>query len=308
MALAAGGRPSDGAALAWVALDDGDPQVHLARIDAQAKRTREVQLTTARGDASDLALAWAGDGWLVAWVDSRDGDGEVYTSKVDRDLYRVAPDERITHARGDASDVTLAADGAFAWLAWADPRESPREGKADIYAIRVGSRDARPAGEETRVLATAGHSRSPQIVPADQGALLGWVEDSPAGLDSPGSPTVATGVMLARLDANGRVVGEPRKIPLAAEGKATALALQTASDRVRAIVGRSSGDEKMTLDAVLVGTDGVVLGHPIPLLDLDAPGSFEVALALAADGLYFSDLGRTVDDHRIRSAAIAWGP
>jgi hypothetical protein len=316
MALASSGRPGDGALLGWVAVDDGDPQVHLAHLDAQGRRLREVQLTTARGDASDLALAWAGDGWLVAWVDSRDGNGEVYATKVDRDVNRIAPDQRITHAPGDAGDVVLAVRDAVAWMAWSDPRESPAEGTADVYVTRLRLRDARPLGEETRVLATAAHSRSPSLAPTEDGALIGWIEDSPAGVDAPGASTNATGAMLARLGADGRVSGEPRKLTLVGgagptgEGKVgrpTLIALEAASAGARVVVCRSSR-EGMTLDAVVLSPAGVARTAPAPLLDLDAPSSFDVSLALAGDELYFTDLGSAPGDHRVRRGAIVWDP
>jgi hypothetical protein len=315
MALAPGGVPGDGAVLGWVARDDGRLQVHLAHLDAHGRRLREVQLTSARGDASDLAVAWAGDGWLVAWVDTRDGNGEVYAAKVDRDLNRVAPDERVTRASGDASDVALAIRGAVAWLAWSDPRESPAEGTADIYVARLRSRDARPMGEETRVLATAAHSRSPALAPTEEGALLGWIEDSPAGLEAPGSSTTATGAMLARLDADGRVMGEPRKLAQAdgraqaleaADGRVTLVSMQPTPGGARVVVCRSSR-EGMTLDAFVLSSAGVASTDPAPLLDLDASGTFEVSLAPAGDAVYFTDLGSSPGDHRVRRAAIAWG-
>ena len=188
VSVAAGGKPDDGAVVAWVARDDGDPQVHLTHVDRRGKRTNEVQLTTARGDASDVAVAWGGDGWIVAWVDARDGNGEVYATKVDRDLNRTAREERITNAPGDAGDVALAVKGDTAWLAWSDPRESLRDSSADVYATTLRVRDARKVGEETRVLATAAHSRSPQIVPAGDGAVVAWIEDAPQGLEGPGRP------------------------------------------------------------------------------------------------------------------------
>ena len=100
VAIAAGGKPEEGAVVGWVTRDGGDSQVHLTHVDRHGKRTNEVQLTTGRGDASDVALAWAGDGWLVAWVDTRDGNGEVYATKVDRDLNRIAREERITQGPG----------------------------------------------------------------------------------------------------------------------------------------------------------------------------------------------------------------
>ena len=299
IAIAPGGSAEDGALVAWVASDDGDPQVHLAHVDRRGKRTNEVQLTTAKGDASDVAVAWAGDGWLVAWVDARDGNGEVYATKVDRDLNRTAREERITKAPGDAGDVSLAVRGDTAWLAWSDPRESPREGLSDIYTTTLRTRDARRAGDEVRVLATAAHSRSPTIVATGDGAMLAWIEDSPTGLDAPAA------AMVARLDAQGHVASKPVWIPMAGHGRATSLALVPAGDGVRAVVARNDRDD-VTLDAVAIAADGIP-GRAWPLLDLDAPGSFDVALALDRDALFFDDIGPSAADHRIRRAAFSWG-
>jgi hypothetical protein len=298
IAIAAGGNPEDGALVGWVARDDRDPQVHLGHVDRRGRRTNEIQLTTAQGDASDVALAWAGDGWMVAWVDTRDGNGEVYVTKVDRDLNRTAREERITHAPGDAGDVALSVRGDIAWLAWDDPRESPREGLADIYTTTLHTRDARRASDEVRVLATAAHSRSPSLVTMGDGAMVAWIEDSPTGLDAPSA------AMVARLDAQGHVANRAAWIPMAGHGRATSLALAPAADGVRAIVARNDRDD-VTLDAVAIAADGTP-GRPWPLLDLDAPGSFDVALALAGDALFFDDIGPSAADHRIRRAAFSW--
>jgi hypothetical protein len=300
VAIAAGGQPEDGALVAWVARDEGDPQVHLARVDRKGKRTNEVQLTTAKGDASDVALAWAGDGWMVAWVDTRDGNGEVYATKVDRDLGRTAREERITSAPGDAGDVSLAVHGDTAWLAWSDPRESPREGLADIYTTTLRTRDARRESDEVRVLATAAHSRSPTILPTADGAMVAWIEDGPTGLEAPAA------AMVVRLDAQGHVASRPAWLPMAGHGRALALALALAppGEGVRAIVARNDRDD-VTLDAMGIAADGTP-GRPWALLDLDAPGSFDVALALAGGALFFDDIGASAADHRIRRAAFSW--
>jgi hypothetical protein len=298
VAIAAGGQPEDGALVAWVARDDGDPQVHLAHVDRKGKRTNEVQLTTTKGDASDVAIAWAGDGWMVAWVDTRDGNGEVYATKVDRDLSRTAREERITSAPGDAGDVSLAVHGDTAWLAWSDPRESPREGLADIYTTTLRTRDARRESDEVRVLATAAHSRSPTILATGDGAMVAWIEDGPTGLEAPAA------AMVVRLDAQGHVASRPAWLPMAGHGRTTALALAPAGDGVRAIVARNDRDD-VTLDAVAIAADGTP-GRPWALLDLDAPGSFDVALALTGGALFFDDIGPSAADHRIRRAAFSW--
>jgi hypothetical protein len=299
VAIAPGARLDDGEAIAWVARDDGDPQVHVAHLDRRGRRTNEVQLTTTKGDASDVAIAWAGDGWMVAWVDGRDGNGEVYATKVDRDLQRTAREERITHAPGDAGDVALAVRGDTAWLVWSDPRESPREGLADIYGTTLHATNARRAGDEVRVLSTASHSRSPVLAIAGEGAFVGWIEDAPQNLDAHGTAVVA------RLDASAHVVGSPVPLPLADLGNPSSLILVPDGDGVRAFVARSHRDE-VSLDAVALRADGSPVPPAWRLLDLDAPATFDVSLAAAGDAIYFDDIGLTQADHRVRRAALVW--
>jgi hypothetical protein len=299
LALSAGRRPEDGVALGWVARgENGASHVHLAHFDADGRShgLGDVELTTARGDASDVAIAWAGDGWLVAWVDSRDGNGEVYATRVDRALHRVSPEERITRATGDAGDVSLSVAGEVAWVAWSDSRESPRDGVADVYVTTLRTRDAQRVGDETRVLATAGHSRSPAVAATDDGsaAIVAWIEDAPPGVDAPGA------AMVARVDAKAHVTRPPTRIELAAEGKPSTIALELAPDPapgaevrergVRAVIARTWRDE-VTLDATWLSSRRDEPVAPAwPLVDLDAPGSFDVALALAGDVLFFDDV------------------
>jgi hypothetical protein len=299
VAIAPAGRPDDGAAVAWVARDDGDPQVHVAHLDKRGHRTHEVQLTSRKGDASDVALAWAGDGWMVAWVDSRDGNGEVYATKVDRDLQRTAREERITKAPGDAGDVALLVRGDTAWLAWSDPRESPREGLADIYATTLRTKDAKRSGDEVRVLATASHSRSPVLATAGDGVVVGWIEDAPQGVEAHASAVVA------RLDASAHPVGMPSPLPLADAGDPTAVALSSDGDGARALVARSHRDE-VSLDAVSLRADGTAVPPAWRLFDLDAPATFDVSLAVAGDAVYFDDVGTSPTEHRIRRLALSW--
>ncbi len=236
-------------------------------------------------------------------MDNRDGNGEVYAAKVDRALGRVGREERITRAPGDAGDVCMAIRGDLAWIAWSDPRESPREGLADIYATTLHAGNATRAGDEVRVLATAAHSRSPELAEAGataaDGAVVVWIEDSPGEIDAPGS------AMMARLGTNGHVLSAPQRLSLGAEGRPTAVALASADAGPRAVVARALHDE-VTLDAVILPLDDVAPARAWPLLDIDAPSAFDVAVALAGNGLYYDDIGHTPGSHRIRHATIAW--
>ena len=303
VAMAPGATVQDGAAVAWVTgREDQDRQVHVAHLDRAGRRNREIELTTrAKGDVSGVAMAWARDGWLVAWVDARDGNGEVYATKIDRNLTRVAHEERITNAPGDAGDVALVARGDIAWLAWSDPRESPREGLADIYATTLRPSDATRASDEVRVLASAPHSRTPHLAPTAKGdsVVVVWIEDAATGLEGPGA------AMAALLDRDGRVARAPSILPLSAPGRATSIALASSREGVRAVVVRS-GQEALSLEAISIGADGLPATKPWPLLDLEAPASFEVAVAFAGDALVFDDVGAAPGEHIVRRADIAW--
>jgi hypothetical protein len=311
VAIATTGNIEDGAAVAWVARDAGDPQVHVTRVDRAGKVTHDVQVTNARGDATDVAIAWAGDKWIVAWVDTRDGNGEVYAATLDRDGRRVGKGERITNAPGDATDVTLLAlpdavgpDGRGAiWLAWADPRESPRDGFADIYVAPLRSQDASRAGDEVRVLATAAHSRSPSLGARGKEMAISWIEEAPMGADPNHARTY--GAMLAWLGANGAPAGEPTRLPLAGDGFPTSVALEGSANELHAVLARAAADM-----IVLDGVD-LLAGQPVtsyPLVTLDGPPSLDVALGLNGDALYFNDESAEADARRVRRATIHWKP
>ena len=299
VSVAAAEKPEDGAAIAWVARENGDPEVHVTRVDKRGRRTNDVQLTTTKGDASDVAIAWAGGGWIVAWVDGRDGNGEVYATKVSLDLQRIAREERITKAPGDASDLVVLARGDLVWLAWADPRESPRDGMADVYVTAVKKHDAKRALDEQRVLATAGHSRTPQLATADAAIHVAWIEEAPAGTESPSSS--GYGAMWAKLDEKGALLTKPVRVPLAGDGVATSVTLEASAGIARAVVARSNLDA-IAIDAV----DLAKTPRASPLLTLDGPPSLDVALVLDNGILYFNDDGPALADKRARRARIAW--
>ncbi len=302
VAIAPGGTPEDGAAIAWVAREGGDPQVHVTRVDKRGKRQNDVQLTTAKGDAADVAIAWSGGGWIVAWVDWRAGNGEVFATKLSTDLSRIAREERITEAPGDASDVALLARGDAVWLAWADPRESPTDGFADIFVTQLRSKDAKRAFEEQRVLASAAHSRSPVLAATTEGVAIGWIEEAPAGADA--QTSAAHGAMIARLDERGKPRGGLFKVRGAADGFPTALALEGAGAGLRGVLAR--GDkEQLELDAVelLAAAAGP---RAFPLMTLDGPPSLDVSLVLQDGALFFYDDGPEPGDRRARRASILW--
>ena len=233
----------------------------------------------------------------------------MYAARLAADASRVLASERITRAPGDASGVALLAPpgSSEAWLAWADPRENPREGFADIYVAKIRTKDAKRVGDETRVLATAAHSRSPSLALLDDGAALAWIEEAPLGEGGSdihfGTTTASYGAMLARLDAQGHTVGAPLRTRGAGEGFPTALTLTSDHGSVRAISARSQEDA-VVLDLLVWPKTGDL--QTFPLLRLEGPPSMDVALALEGNTIFFDDEGNAAQpgDRRVRRLVI----
>ncbi|HXX68039.1 MAG TPA: hypothetical protein VEK07_12685, partial [Polyangiaceae bacterium] len=300
IAVAVAPTPAPQAAVAWIARRGGPPEVDVALLDPSGQSLREAHLTGDSRDAGSVAIAWAHSGWIVAWVDDRDGNGDVYAAKLDRDLTRAGPDQQIRKAPGDASDLALTVGDDVAWIAWSDPRESPRDGVSDIFAATLRPEDAGRVGDEVRVLSTALHSRSPRLVTAPNGgALVAWIEEAPAGIDAPGA------AMVARLDRTAHVVGPPRALPLPPHDRATEVALERELDDLRAVVVDASLDG-LSMAALRLADDGSSKTEASGLLDLDAPATFQVALALAGSSMVFSDIGASPADRRVRHAWVQW--
>ena len=297
--------------MAWVARDAGDPQVHVARVDRRGKLVHDAQLTSVKGDAADVAIAWSGDKWIVAWVDTRDGNGEVYAATLDRDGRTVGRGQRITNAPGDASDVAILAlpdaagpDGRGAvWLAWADPRESPQDGFADIYVAPLRARDASRAGDEVRVLATAAHSRSPALGARGKDVAVGSIEEAPMGADP--SRTRAYGAMFAWLGPSGAPVSEPARLPVTGDGFPTAIALDGTPGTLHAVLARA-GTDMVLLEGLDLQRDAHEAVTPFPLIALDGPPSLDVALAMTSASLFFNDESADADGRRVRRATVRW--
>ena len=302
LAIAPAGRPEDGGAVAWVGRQGAEPQVHITRIDARGRRTNEIVLTSSRGGATDVALAWVGDAWIVGWIDFRDGNGEVYATKITPDLKRIVREERITRAPGDATGLQLLAAGRDrVFAAWSDAREAPREGFADIYLAQLRTHDATRLTEELRLLPSVPHSRSPELVPAvggAAGAIVAWIEQAPEGADP--SRGGAYRALALRVDGQGKPVGVPVSLPVAGPGHPTALSLQVAPDGVRGIIARAHAGG-VTLDG-LRGNFGSFAA--VPLGGVATPASSDVAL-LAFDGwVYFGEDGAATHERRLRRAHV----
>jgi hypothetical protein len=300
VSIAAGAQPTDGALLAWIFRGNGGDEVRLAHLTASARLSETLRLAPADGDASRVAVGWAGDGWLVVWVDGKAGGGQIHAAKIGRQLQHPARTERVTRTAVGPTDLALVIRDDIAWVAWSDARESPREGLGDIYATVIRTKDGAGLGSEVRVMASARHSRSPSLATRGRaGAFVAWIEDAPAGVEANALP------MIACLDDEANVACPPAELPLAGAGQAASVELASAAGGVRAIIARSGGGG-ITLDGFQVGAGGAPLTSPWPLVDLDAPASFDVSFAVAGDAIFYADVTPSPGKRRIGRAQIAW--
>lgn len=292
--------PDGSLVLAWVAREDGGERVHLTRLVAGLKRATDMLVTTKKSEMRDVTVAAVDGGFIVAWIDGR--DGEVYAARVSSDLARVSEHQRLTTAPGDASDLTMTAHpSGVAWLAWTDPRESPREGSGDIYVAAVRAKDARIAVPEARVLATAAHSRSPSLSVSDDGVALGWIEEAPIGTDAAGH--AAYGAMLAVLDARGHAVREPARLTGASVGAPMSIVLDPTRGGARGVLVRSA-DQELSIDAFTVEKSGAIvsswLGAP------EGPPTLDLPLAFDGEALVYAEESRGASEHKVRRMSVTW--
>lgn len=225
------------ACVAWVARDNGDPELFLTRVDADGKRVAQQMLTRARGDVTDVALAPVDDGWLVLWVDTRDGNGEVYAARVDASLRRKGPEQRITSAPGDASELTLLVRDHTAVVAFSDSRGAPADGMGDVYVARLKVDDGARIGEEFRVAATPEHARALQLHNYGDFILLTWLEQPPY-TDTGGKPGQ---MQTAFLGADGALRSLPEAVSVGAAGPLSSLSVRCEGEGCQVVVGRPEG-------------------------------------------------------------------
>jgi hypothetical protein len=302
VAIAPGAPSSKDACLAWVARDAGDPQVFVTRVTAEGKRDGQQMLTRVRGDASDTAIAWAGDGWVVAWIDTRDGNGEVYAAKVDRMLRKVVQDTRITSAAGDASDVGVFARGNEVFVTWSDPRDAGSDGHGDPYVQKLSAANLAKIGAESRLDQSPHHARSVHISALGQDLVAGWLAQPI--FEAQADPNHPAGPRFVRIDPKTAApIGDVVATRWPAGVAPTSFGFSCAEDVCRGIVAASPGD---TLRA-----EAVVWFPPSPVMQiktvfsLTGPPGEDVAPNLVGDQVFFADEA-SAGDVRLRRAKLAW--
>jgi hypothetical protein len=304
------------AAAAWVARVRGEPQVFVTKLGPDGEKLAEKGVTVIprkqKGkpttEASDVALAYAGgegsggDGWITAWVDTRDGNAEVYVAKLDRGLSKVVPDKRLTEAPGDAADVQLVVRGKDVFVVWSDARAKPEDGSGDIYLARLDAATLKKTGPETRLFASATHSRTPQILPTSKGFVVAWIEEGEAGKGDEGA-----GVRIAELDEKGVIIGAPQLVPaIDGQGTVTSATLGCTARACRGVLTTAVGE------ALLLGAFEMAVGEkPGPVKTIAAltgGANQDVSPAFAgssATSLFFAD-DAVSGAGRVRWMKIAW--
>ena len=102
--------------------------------------------------------------------------------------------------------------------------------------------------------------------------------------------------MWASLDGQGKLTGKPMPLPLAAEGAASSVAIESVSGKLRAVIARTPLDA-LALDAIDLSSS---TQRAYPLLVLDGPPSLDVALVLHGGVAFFNDDGPSTQDKRAR--------
>jgi hypothetical protein len=284
------------ALLGWTALDNKLPQVFATVVDASGKKLRQRMLTRAPGEKTDVVATGVGDGWITAWVDERAGDPEVYALRLNRQLMGIGPEKRITSAKGSAADVALTAHDKTVFLAWSDARDAERAGWADIFVATLAPADASPVSPGAVVAKTPLHSHSPALAPFGPGALLAWIDSSPADAGGNGEAEV----LLVELDDK----GHPRAAPIAVrppQGTPTAVTVGCEAERCHLVMAVTVGETGMlqTFDYASAG-----LTRPKRLAALTGPASSTIVPALDGRELLYADRAGAIG--RVRRMLIDW--
>jgi hypothetical protein len=318
LAPSGGDKPVE-TAVAWVAREKGESHVFVTKIGPNGEKIAQKGVTViARkkgkgpmSEASDVAIAADGSGgWVVAWVDTRDGNAEIYVARVDKSLTKVVADKRITEAVGDSAEVQVVVKGKEVLLVWSDARKSPEDGSADIYLARLDLATLKKEAPEARIFASELHSRTPQIQALGSGFLLSWIEDAfGAGRDGKADSAASTaekGLRVARLDAQGAMIGIPQLLRGENGAAVTSASLGCGPKGCRGVLTTAQG-EALTLDAFEL-TPGAPAGPLKQIALLTGPVTQDVSPVFSSPGaasLFFAD-DAVGGSGRVRWMQIGW--
>ena len=332
VSVAEGGKGKKAeAVVAWVAADKTGPQVYATKVDADGKKVAQKKITVVTRDKKDgdkpakgakadklppaspssVAVVHSpaiesqkggssgSDGYVIAWVDPRDKNGELYVARVNKDLEKTVVDKRITNAKGDAADVSMAISGSDVFIAFADSRDDKA---SDIYFSHVDAFSLKEIDDDGRVYASLGPSRSPRVTMVGKRIFLAWIEESPVGDSKPSS------LRVGEVDSAGRLIGAPKIVMAPDGGAVTGFSFTAGADLASARLALSwaTTDGRLEMGAAMFDA----AGEPgaIVRLGMLASGPFaEPSLSFAdasAKSLFFAeDVG---ERGRLRQVELGW--
>lgn len=290
------------ACVAWVARDDGDPEVFVTRVGADGKKQKQTLLTHAKGEIGDVAIVAAEDGWLVVWIDTRDGNAELYAARVDHELRKKGPETRLTNAPGDATEVNLFGREGDALVTFSDTRGAEKEATGAPFVLRVGLADGKKIGEEIRLARSSGagrHARGVRIVPQGKDLLALWSEHPHPSDRS----NAATPISFVHLDGNGAPKGLPETLTIEGDPVLSAFSVSCATRPCRVVGAKAEGSSLVVFGGTWSGEEPTVRTEDIGWLR--AGPSLDPVPMLVGDQLLLLDDGPSRDG-RVKRFGLTW--
>jgi hypothetical protein len=195
------------AVVGWTAMDAGQPQVFVTRVDAQGKKLGQRMVTHKVGELGDVVVGALEGGWVVAWVDARSGSPEVYASTLTRTLERRGDERRLSTIVGNPTDLALWPSGNQLVVLWTDAGNPESVNRGAIHARRILATTGEPVGEEWNLVPSARNAYGLVVSPVESGAVLTWVQRVEQGASGP-----AAEARVARVDAAGKVLWGPETV------------------------------------------------------------------------------------------------
>lgn len=204
------------ALVVWTAIDNQKPQVFLTSIDGRGIKLRQAMLTRQSGEVLALGAATAKDkSYYVGWVREEGKSNKAYAAHVNPNLTRQSADTVIAETSGTISDVDLVVTQTAVWAVVAQSNE----GTETLKWLRLNAATLQPfKGPVTDPTAVADASTNglarfaPRLTRWNDGMVLAWLEQGPAGATARLVHLDAKGEVLRRFDA--AVPGEPATLNL----------------------------------------------------------------------------------------------
>ncbi|MGC4068552.1 MAG: hypothetical protein QM784_28660 [Polyangiaceae bacterium] len=204
VSLTGGAKESGERALAWSALDQGQPQVFLSVLGPDGKKRAQRMLTHRKGTLDEVSLAPVAEGWFVGWIDERSSTPDVYVARVSKTLERRGMELRVSQGQGQVTALAMLPQSDHLLTVWAEARVTQEKRRVELFSRRLSLIDGTPLEPAQRILEIPGAVKFLNLAALESGSVLSWLEIMSEGssVDAPGR------VRLLRLDAKGLAQGQ----------------------------------------------------------------------------------------------------